>query len=249
MLLYHLIYHVPSFKLIWWEDVRQTFSSPQKLETPCYIYSYFCEELLGIDRPFGVLAALRLGGITKISTGTCTVRFFCQREHKSVRQLLIVKNVFSDNLSSWQRHRLQRKTEWKRLIGFNWLRKSANFLFEIVKPLYPRVEEKIKSRFAATFHQSLRGTCTPTIIRNKQSDVSVFYFPHCFIVCALVRRLAGAPVIYRSTWGMQPAPLGAPPYCYMLWWTILEFLLFCIGLHKLTLYCPQVNKYYDDGYN
>lgn len=33
---------------------------------------------------------------------------------------------------------------------------------------------------------------TPTIIRNKQSDVAVFYFPHCFIVCAVVRRLAGA---------------------------------------------------------
>lgn len=40
--------------------------------------------------------------------------------------------------------------------------------------------------------KSRRGTYTPTIIPNKQSDVAVFYFPYCFIVCALVRRLAGA---------------------------------------------------------
>lgn len=69
----------------------------------------------------------------------------------------------------------------------------------------------VVSESVGWLHQSRQGrTCTPTIIRSKQSDVAVFYFPHCFIVCELVRRLAGAPVIYRGTWGMQPAPLGAP---------------------------------------
>lgn len=48
-----------------------------------------------------------LMGLRKFPQGH--TRFvWCQRGHESVRQLLIVKSVFSDNLSSWQ------LTDWRR---------------------------------------------------------------------------------------------------------------------------------------
>lgn len=70
-------------------------------------------------------------------------------------------------------------------------------------------------------------------IPNKQNDVAVFYFPYCFIVCAIVRGLAGARDLSGHVENAAGATRGAQAFesqahciCYMSRWTILEFLLF-----------------------
>lgn len=66
------------------------------------------------------------------------------------------------------------------------------------------------------FHQSWSGgqgavSCArQQLYRINKVMSPCFISPIVSLYCAVVRRLAGAPVIYRGTWRMQPAPLGAP---------------------------------------
>lgn len=77
------------------------------------------------------------------------------------------------------------------------MRKAVNLQLIVVVKLKSSVGVYERSVVTTALYRvgyinlSLAGTRTPTIIRNKQSDVAVFYFLHCFIVCALVRRLVG----------------------------------------------------------
>ena len=73
-----------------------------------------------------------------------------------------------------------------------------------------------KPSLSQFFHQSWSGErgsvpcARQQLYRINKVMSPCFISPIVSLYCAVVRRLAGAPVIYRGTWRMQPAPLGAP---------------------------------------
>lgn len=92
----------------------------------------------------------------------------------------------------------------------------------------------------------------PTIIQYKQSDVAVFYSPHCFIVLCVRETLSGGPRDLSGhvenaagAIGGALAPVHGYCICYMSWWTILESLLFftvvCLFVVDVCLQLHFVN--------
>lgn len=114
------------------------------------------------------------------------------------------------------------------------------------RPNGKETNHSFKELKAAPINLDVYRTCTPTIIfENKQSDVALFYSPYCFIVCAVRETPSGGPRWFigargecsRRHWGRRGPPT-TDCICYMSWWTILEFLLFCVlvcGSYTLLL--------------